>query len=131
MKVIGALLMIRVTALTIVIQIALGGLLTFGFISPEAHIFMGFAVFAAAIVTLVLVFLNSYSLNFLKRMVVGMVVLLTVQILLGFATLATGSNIVAYFHLLLAIAIFGLAVSETFVANMAYNRVRKEAANAS
>ena len=127
----GALLLIRLTALTIVIQIALGGLLTFGFISPEAHIVMGFTVYAVAIATLVLVFMNKYSLNFLKRMAFGMVVLLTGQIFLGFVTLATGSYLLAYFHLLLAIAIFGLAVSETFVANMSYKRAKQGIANES
>lgn len=129
MKTNKALLLIRLTALSIVVQIALGGLLTFGFISPEAHIVMGFTVYAVSIATLVLVFLNSYSPVFLKNMTIGMVVLLTMQIFLGFATLATGSNLIAFFHLLLAIAIFGLAISETFVANIAYKRVNMGIAN--
>lgn len=129
MKTNKALLLIRLTALSIVVQIALGGLLTFGFISPEAHIVMGFTVYAVSIATLVLVFLNTYSPDFLKNMTIGMVVLLTMQIFLGFATLATGSNLIAFFHLLLAIAIFGLAISETFVANIAYKRVNMGIAN--
>ena len=129
MKTNKALLLIRLTALSIVVQIALGGLLTFGFISPEAHIVMGFAVYAVSIATLVFVFLNTYSPDFLKNMTIGMVVLLTMQIFLGFATLATGSNLIAFFHLLLAIAIFGLAISETFVANIAYKRVNMGIAN--
>ena len=129
MKTNKALLLIRLTALSIVVQIALGGLLTFGFISPEAHIVMGFAVYAVSIATLVLVFLNTYSPDFLKNMTIGMVVLLTMQIFLGFATLATGSNLIAFFHLLLAIAIFGLAISETFVANIAYKRSNMGIAN--
>ena len=129
MKTNKALLLIRLTALSIVVQIALGGLLTFGFISPEAHIVMGFTVYAVSIATLVLVFLNTYSPVFLKNMTIGMVVLLTMQIFLGFATLATGSNLIAFFHLLLAIAIFGLAISETFVANIAYKRVNMGIAN--
>ena len=129
MKTNKALLLIRLTALSIVVQIALGGLLTFGFISPEAHIVMGFTVYAVSIATLVLVFLNSYSPVFLKNMTIGMVVLLTMQIFLGFATLATGSNLIAFFHLLLAIAIFGLAISETFVANIAYKRSNMGIAN--
>ena len=98
-------------------------------ISPEAHIVMGFTVYAVSIATLVLVFLNTYSPDFLKNMTIGMVVLLTMQIFLGFATLATGSNLIAFFHLLLAIAIFGLAISETFVANIAYKRVNMGIAN--
>jgi hypothetical protein len=129
MKTNKALLLIRLTALSIVVQMALGGLLTFGFISPEAHIVMGFTVYAVSIATLVLVFLNTYSPVFLKNMTIGMVVLLTMQIFLGFATLATGSNLIAFFHLLLAIAIFGLAISETFVANIAYKRVNMGIAN--
>ena len=129
MKTNKALLLIRLTALSIVVQIALGGLLTFGFISPEAHIVMGFTVYAVSIATLVLVFLNTYSPDFLKNMTIGMVVLLTMQIFLGFATLATGSNLIAFFHLLLAIAIFGLAISETFVANIAYKRSNMGIAN--
>lgn len=129
MKTNKALLLIRLTALSIVVQIALGGLLTFGFISPEAHIVMGFTVYAVSIATLVLVFLNTYSPVFLKNMTIGMVVLLTMQIFLGFATLATGSNLIAFFHLLLAIAIFGLAISETFVANIAYKRSNMGIAN--
>lgn len=129
MKTNKALSLIRLTALSIVIQIALGGLLTFGFISPEAHIVMGFTVYAVSIATIVLVFLNTYSPDFLKNMTIGMVVLLTMQIFLGFAILATGSDLIAFFHLLLAIAIFGLAISETFVANIAYKRVNMGIAN--
>ena len=127
----SALLLIRLTALSIVVQIALGGLLTFGFISPEAHIIVGFTVYAFSIATVVLVFLNIYSPKFLKRMATGMVLLLTIQIFLGFVALDTGSNLIAFFHLLTAIAIFGLAVSETFVANMAYKRINMGSANGS
>ncbi len=127
----SALLLIRLTALSIVVQIAIGGLLTFGFISPEAHIIMGFTVYAFSIATVVLVFLNIYSPKFLKRMATGMVLLLTIQIFLGFVALYTGSNLIAFFHLLTAIAIFGLAVSETFVANMVYKRINMGSANGS
>ena len=127
----SALLLIRLTALSIVVQIALGGLLTFGFISPEAHIIVGFTVYAFSIATVVFVFLNIYSSKFLKRMATGMVLLLTIQIFLGFVALDTGSNLIAFFHLLTAIAIFGLAVSETFVANMAYKRINMGSANGS
>ncbi len=125
------LLLGRLTSLCIVLEMAPGGLLTFGFISSGAYIVVGFTVYAVSIATLLLVFPNSYSPKFLKNMAIGMVVLLTLQILLGFATLTSGNRILAFFHILPAIAILGLAVSETFVANIAYEHVNASPANGS
>jgi heme A synthase len=94
----------------------LGGLLTFGFVSPELHIVVGLAVFAIALSVMVLTFVSKPSFKPIRGMSVIIVILLTLQIILGFVTLRSGSQIVAWLHLVNAMVIYGLAIASSFMA---------------
>jgi heme A synthase len=105
-----------VTALVVFLQLLLGGLLTFGFIDPTPHIINGFIVFGLAIVTLLLSLVSKPSFRPIQGIASGMVALILVQIVLGFATLSSGNQILAWVHFAVATAIYGMAVAGTFLA---------------
>ena len=98
------------------LQIALGGLLTFGFITPLPHIITGFAVLVLAIATMAVALASMPSFRLMQGLSLGLVVLIVVQIILGFVTLRSGDAIVAWVHLVIAMAIYGMAVAGTFMA---------------
>ena len=52
-------LLFRVTAAVVFLQLILGGLLTFNFISPEPHIILGFIVFIIAIATMIVALVSK------------------------------------------------------------------------
>ncbi len=114
-------LFFRITGIAIGIQLVLGGLLTFDFISPAPHIIFGFVVFLLAIITLIISFMVKPGFKPAKMMSVGLVILLVIQIALGFWSLDTNNALVAFFHFLNALLIFGLAVSGTVIIAM-WNR---------
>ena len=105
----------RLTSLLVFLQIALGGLLTFSFISPLPHIVTGFLVLAFAIVAFVMVQRLKPPFRPLQGLSVGMVLLVVVQIILGFTTLSTGNQVVAWVHLLVAAGIYGMVIAGTFM----------------
>jgi heme A synthase len=109
-------LLFRVTAIVVFLQIALGGLLTFGFITPTPHIITGFVVLALAVATMAIALVSKPSFRPIQGLSVGLVVLLVVQIILGFVTLGSGSQLIAWVHLVNAIAIYGMAVAGGFMA---------------
>lgn len=109
-------LLFRVTGIVIFIQLALGGLVTFDFISAMPHIITGFIVLILAIVTMVLAISSKPVFKPIRGMSIVLVVMLVVQISLGFATLGTGSQILAWIHFVTALAIFGLVVSGSVIA---------------
>lgn len=111
-------LSIRLAALVIFVQLALGGLLTFDFISPTAHIATGFLVLGLAVLVVIVLFQQDKAYARLKNMSIAMVGLILVQVALGFATLESGNQILAWLHLLVALAIYGMIVSETFIATI-------------
>lgn len=98
------------------LQLVLGGLLTFGFISPLAHIVVGLVLFAIAIATMAACIFAKPVHKALRRVSVLIVLLLLLQIVLGFATLGSGSEVVAFFHFLVALVIFGATISGTTMA---------------
>ena len=98
------------------LQLVLGGLLTFGFISPLAHIAVGLVLFAIAIATMAACLLANPVHKALRRVSALIVLLLLLQMVLGFATLGSGSEAVAFFHFLVALAIFGATISGTTMA---------------
>lgn len=102
----------RITSIVIFLQLIVGGLLTFGFITATYHIVMGLIVFALAIATMVTA-LRSKDANVrvLRMLSSGLVALIVVQIILGFETLDTGSNALAWIHLVVALGIYGMSVS--------------------
>ena len=89
-------LWLRVTSLVVFLQIALGGLLTFSFITALPHIITGFAVLAFAIVTLVMAQTLKPPFRPLQGLSVGLVLLVVVQIILGFTTLSSGNQVIAW-----------------------------------
>jgi hypothetical protein len=115
-------LLFRITAIVVFIQLALGGLLTFDFINATPHIITGFVVFALAIATMVFAFIGKPRFRPVQMISIGLVVLLLIQIILGFATLSSGSSVVAWIHLVNALAIYGMAVAGTFLA-IQWNRM--------
>jgi heme A synthase len=117
----------RLTAIVVVVQLLMGGLLTFDFISPEPHIVVGFIVFILAIVTMVASFVAKPSFRPLKIMSVALVILVFAQGILGFITLGTGSEVLAWIHFTNALVIYGIAVSAAFM-SMRWDGMAKNAA---
>src|SRR5579872_761463 len=110
------IVLFRLNAVVVFIQLALGGLLTFDFISAAPHIVVGFVVFALAIATMVFTFISKPVFKPARNLSIGLVVLLIIQIILGFATLSSGSSIIAWINLLNALAIYGMSIAGTFLA---------------
>jgi heme A synthase len=105
----------RVTSLVVFLQIALGGLLTFSFIEALPHIITAFIVLAFAVVALVMAQRLRPPFRPLQGLSVGLVSLIVVQIILGFTTLSTGNQVVAWVHLLVAMGIYGMVIAGTFI----------------
>jgi heme A synthase len=109
----------RITSAVIFIQLLLGGLLTFSFIDPTAHIITGFIVFILAVATMVVVFTSKPSFPPLRGISIGMVALIIIQIILGFEILRSGnggSQILPWVHFAVAMGIYGMAVAGSFMA---------------
>ena len=116
----------RITSIVVFLQIALGGLLTFSFITSLPHIITGFAVLAFAIVTLVVAQTLKPPFRPLQGLSVGLVLLIVVQIILGFTTLSTGNQVIAWVHLLVAMGIYGMAIAGTFMSMRLDYRSREQ-----
>src|SRR5690348_438033 len=117
----------RVTSLAVFLQIALGGLLTFSFIDNALpHIITGFAVLVFAIVALVMAQRLKPPFRPLQGLSVGLVLLIVVQIILGFTTLSTGNQVVAWVHLLVAMGIYGMVIAGTFMSMRLDYRLREQ-----
>jgi heme A synthase len=106
----------RVTAAVVFLQMLVGGLLTFNFIDPQPHIIIGFIVFILAIATVTVTLVSKPSFRPVQVMSILLVVLIVAQIILGFAALRSGSAALGLVHFVNAIAIYGVAVSGTFIA---------------
>ena len=112
---VGSALM-RVTGIMLGLQLILGGLVTFNLINPEPHVIVGFLLFAVAVATMIFVMLSRPSFRPVQLISVVMVILLILEIVLGFATLNGNNQAIAFAHFLNAIAIFGVSVSGSFIA---------------
>jgi heme A synthase len=98
------------------IQLALGGLVTFGFLDPSVHIIWGIVLGVLAIVNLTLVMKMPGKPQPLVRLSLGIGIDILLQALLGFAILATSSNVVSWVHFLNALAIFAMTLFGMFMA---------------
>src|SRR2546429_5312970 len=112
----AAPLLFRLTGVVVLIQLLLGGLLTFAFISALPHIIVGFAVFILAVATMIASLLAKPSFRPMKAVSVAMVVLILVQVILGFVALGSGDSAIGWVHFVNAMAIYGAAISGTFTA---------------
>lgn len=110
-----ARLLFQITAFAVFLQLLLGGLLTFSFINPGIHILMGLIVFGLAIFTLIASLVIKPKFKSLQITSIVLVLLIIVQIILGFNTLATGNQLVAWLHFVNAMAIYGAVLSGVFV----------------
>ncbi len=120
-------LLFRATAIMVFVQIALGGLVTFSFITPEVHIFTGLVVLILAVAAMVMALAAKPPFQPIRGLSVALVVLLMVQIILGFVAMRGGSDIIAWVHLVVAMAIYGMAVSGTLMATR-WDQVRSDQA---
>jgi heme A synthase len=109
-------LFLRVTSAVLGLQLLLGGLLTFGFISSEAHIVTGFILLILAVATMAVWLATKPAFRPMKVVTVIIVVLILLQIVLGEATLHNGSQAIAFLHFVNAMAIFGAMISGVFMA---------------
>jgi heme A synthase len=111
----------RLTSLAALVQIALGGLLTFGFVDPLPHIIMGTVLLVVAIVTVITALRARPPDRQLKQVSFALVGALVVQVVLGFTTLALGSDILAWIHLVLGVLIYAMALTGmSFAARQEY-----------
>jgi heme A synthase len=106
----------RLTAIALVVQIALGGLVTFNFINPLPHIVAGSIVFALAVTTVIVVLRSKPLDRQLRQVSIGMMAFLVVQGALGFTTLAIGSDVLAWIHLMVAVIIYAMTLTGMFFA---------------
>jgi heme A synthase len=112
----------RLTGIVVFVQLLLGGLLTFAFITALPHIIVGFVVFILAIGTMIASLVAKPSFRPMKAVSVAMVALILIQIILGFVALGSGSSVIGWLHFANAMAIYGAAISGTFTA-MRWNRM--------
>jgi heme A synthase len=101
----------------IFLQLLLGGLLTFNFINAAVHIVVGILTLIFSIATMMVVVVSKPRLQSLLIVSIALVLLILLQIVLGFDTLSSGSQLVAWIHFVNAMAIYGVAMSGTFVAS--------------
>ena len=103
--------MFRLTATLILIQIALGGLVTFSFIDPLAHIVWGAVVVIVAVATVISTLRLKPLDRRLRGVSIGVVAALVVQIILGFSTIEMSSDALAWVHLVLGVLIYAMALT--------------------
>jgi len=124
----AGLVLLRVTAAVLGLQLLLGGLLTFGFISSGAHVLVGFILLILAVATTAAWFVTKPSFRPMKAVTSVIVVLMLLQVILGESTLNSGDHVVAFLHFVNALAIFGATVSGSFLA-MRWERIMQAAAS--
>jgi heme A synthase len=111
-----ASLIFRITSLFVFVQILLGGLLTFDFVTAAPHIIFGFLVLVLAILAAMVAWTSKPAFRPIRMLSMGLVVLVLVQVVLGFATLGSGSQIVAWLHFVVGMGIYGMSIAGTFMA---------------
>ena len=89
--------------------------MTFGFIEPLPHIVNGFLVLGFAIAVLVMAQMLKPPFRPLQGLSIGLVSLVVLQIILGFYTLASGNQAVAWAHFVVAMGIYGMTIAGTFM----------------
>ncbi len=103
-------LFFRITGITIFIQLALGGLLTFDFIPVAPHMAVGLLVFALAIATTVLAWRFKPQFKLVRLTSAILVPLIVIEIVLGFSMLDADNPLFSWIHFIVALAIYGMAI---------------------
>ena len=101
----------RLTSAVILVQIALGGLVTFGFITPLPHMIIGFVVVVVALVTVAITLRAKPVDRQLQGVCIAIIVGLAAQVALGFTTLALDNVAVAWVHFVLGVLIYAMALT--------------------
>ena len=109
-------LMFRITGIVLFVQLALGGLVTFGYLDTAIHIVWGVILGVLAIVTLAFVLRTPSRPKQLVGLTVGIGVDILIQAMLGFAAQNMGNEVVSWIHFLNALAIYGMTLAGTFMA---------------
>lgn len=107
--------MFRVLGIALFVQLALGGLVTFGFLGTEVHVAFGAILGLLAIATLAFVVRLPSKPGRLMWITVGIGVDILLQAMLGFAAMNMG-DVVSWLHFLNALAIYGMTLAATFMA---------------
>jgi heme A synthase len=113
--------LLRITAIVVFVQLLLGGLLTFDFISPQPHVIFGIIVFILALVTMGASLVTKPSFRPLQAALMAMAILILLQGTLGFVLtgylpiLGSGSEALSWLHFVNAMVIFGMAISGAFM----------------
>jgi heme A synthase len=102
--------LILITSIAVFLQLLLGGLLTFNFINSDIHIAGGLAVFALVIATTIAALISKPRYKPVLNIYASMIGLVLLQGILGFATLDSGSQVIAWLHFVIAMAIYGASV---------------------
>ncbi len=106
----------QITGIFIVFQFLLGGLASNNFLEPQYHIVLGFVILALAVASMVVAVASKPSLQSLKICSALLVVLLVLQVPLGFALFHSGNVILSVAHVTNAIAILVTVFAGYFVA---------------
>jgi len=101
----------RILATVILIQIALGGLVTFNFVTPLIRIGWGVVVVAVTVVVAITTLRLKALDRQLRSVSLGMIGALAVQVILGFSSLALNSELLAWVHLVLGVPIYAMALT--------------------
>ena len=99
----------QVTGILVVLQFILGGLVAGAALDPLSHVVLGFAVLAASIATFIAAVVSIPTSRAVKTLSGVLVLLLVLQVPLGFAMLESDNALLSLVHVVNAIAIVGAA----------------------
>ena len=91
------------------LQFILGGLVAGAALDPLSHVVLGFAVLAASIATFIAAVVSIPTSRAVRALSGVLVLLLVLQVPLGFAMLESDSNLLSLVHVANAITILGAA----------------------
>lgn len=101
-------LLFRITGLALGIQLALGGLVTFGYLDWTVHMGWGIVLGVLALVTLAMVYRMPAKPKRLVGLTAGLGVDILLQAIIGYAAKDTGNDAISWIHLLNSYAIFAM-----------------------
>lgn len=112
-------MLFRITGAVLFVQLALGGLVTFGYLDWSVHMVWGIVLGILAVVTLIFVARMPSKSRRLLGLTVGIGVDILIQGLLGFAAQNTGNSAISWVHFLNALAIYGMTLAGMFMTTAA------------
>ncbi len=106
--------MFYITGAMVFIQLVTGGLRVFGFIDEGTHIATGLITFVLAVIALIAVAASKPRYRPALGNAAGVVLLVVIQGLLGFAFLDTNNFAIIMVHYVVALVIFAAAIGLVF-----------------